>query len=200
MNRHYRNKIILILLGYIFAAGFYAYGEYGPYYRVVPISSPISFSSSNPQSIKFDVDRSEEYLIEIYLHRVFSTEKMQVILGDIQSGGGGKIDILWRLEENNKLVKEGSSKEYGYKPFFGSDTQGLIIGSFWAEAHKKYLLKLTVQSVDKEWDKTKPYVRVVMESANLEDSLPYYFFGVVLFLVSSVYLIIFILNWILKKR
>jgi hypothetical protein len=177
-----------LLIALFTAVLIYLYGAHGPFYRTEPALLPISFSIPAPQQANFRVDRTEEYLVEVHLSNVFEKERMETILGDFQQGGGGRIDISWRVLENTSIIAAGSSRKYGYSPIFSSDEWGLVIGAFRGEKGKDYVLDVTVNELNPGWDLAEPYIAVGLHPSKLEGYLVLQFLGVGLFLVFGILL------------
>ena len=187
----YTTKLVLtfVLSGVIVSAAIYLYGAYGPFYRTEPLILPLSFSSNSVYQAEFDVDRSEEYMVEVHLKRVFSDVGMKEILGDFVAGGGGLIDVAWEIKTDRKQIAQGSTKEFGYSPIFGRDHWGLALGSFRAEVGKSYTLQVTARSINPEWNQAKPYVEVGLHPAKLEGYLVLQTVGFISFVVFSVLMV-----------
>ncbi len=141
------------VIGVLASVALLIYGVTGPHFRSEPLVSSFTFSSSNPQSFTFNVDRTEKYMIEVHLKKVFNEEKMDSIIGDFVAGGkGGTINVVWEIKEGNKIVTKGSNIDFGYAPIFSSGYSGLTIGEFNAISGIEYILSLYVKSVNPEWD------------------------------------------------
>ena len=105
------------------------YGINGPFYKTEPLKSSFTFAAIEPKRYKFEVIKSDKYMVEIHLKNVLSDEEMNTILGNfLKKGEGGKANVEWYLHEGDKLVAKGSNRKYGYSPILGRDYSGLAIG------------------------------------------------------------------------
>lgn len=197
------NKILIgiFLSGLVIGLLMVALGINGPTYRINVAYLPINLESPSKHQVKFTVDRSEEYLIEIWLsENIFSSEKMDTILGDsCKSGEGGKIDVSWVIENNKLIIDQGSKSEYGYSPTWGMKTAGLTIGTVYLEKNKEYLLSVLTNNNSEDWNKASPYVEIGLHGNKLEGFLVLQIYGVITMILSSFFIIIILIVYIVKK-
>jgi hypothetical protein len=173
-----------IFIGFFISLVLILYGDIGPYYKTELLQSAFSFATGEPQRYDFDVGKSEKFMVEIHLKKVFSDEKMNTILGDfVNEGDSGKIDLEWDLYEGDKLLAKGSNKEYGYSPIFGGSHSGLSIGEVSVRKGTRYTLYLHIKSINPDWDETEPYVEVGLHPARLEYLIGYSLLGFVLLII-----------------
>lgn len=189
----------LLVVGLVAASMVYVYAVNGPYYRTTPVETALSFSSINTKTVKFNVDRSEEYLVELHVKELFERQEMEAIMGGLKAGGGGAIDVSWKVAGRDRLVGEGSNLQYGYSPIFGKDKWGLTIGSFFAERGKDYTLSVTVNKANPEWDKITPRVKVGLHPSKLEGYLAVQLLAVPVFIALAIALVVVLLIWLVRK-
>lgn len=150
--------IKIILIGITVGLLILLIGIYGPFYRTKVVNQPVNLQLPSVYQLKFTVDRSVNYMIEIHLSTIFPEEKMETILGEYVKGNAGEIKVLWNVSTNNILIAEGSNTEYGYSPIWGKDRSGLTIGTFNAERGKEYTLYIATKNKSLDWNMASPYI------------------------------------------
>ena len=108
---------------------------------------------------------------------------MERILGDFVAGGGGAIDVAWRVTAKDEVIAKGFNKQYGYSPVWGVGNSGLVIGTFEAQRGRPYVLHLTSRNGDSSWDRCEPVVEVGLHPAQLEYLMGYSLLGGAMVLV-----------------
>ncbi|MDH3562736.1 MAG: hypothetical protein OEN49_04985 [Gammaproteobacteria bacterium] len=139
-------------------------------------------------------------MVEIHLNTVFPEEKIDKILGDFVAGGGGNIDVSWKVNLDEAVIAQGSRAEYGYSPIWGGGRSGLAIGSFRADKGKEYTLYIVTKNESSDWNRADPYIEVGLHPGKLEGYLVSQIFGLLIAAVSGVLLVVVTLIVINAKR
>lgn len=163
------NRVLLVLgIACLGALGAIAYASWGPTYATAPLEAPLSLAKTGPQRFDFRVGRTETYYVEVHLRGALPDEDMEAILGDFVGGGGGALDVAWRITSDGSAVAAGSNREFGYSPIWRNRSRGIAIGTFEAERGHRYTLALTSRNGDSSWDRCEPTVVVGLHPSALE--------------------------------
>lgn len=195
-------KIIAVILVSGISVGLLilALGLYGPIYRTEVVSLPVNLQLPSEHQARFTVDRTEEYMVEVHLDKVFLEEKMDKILGDFVKGGGGEIDLSWEVKANESVIAHGSNKEYGYSPIWNDYSSGLAIGTVTAERGVEYILSVFTHNISYDWNQAEPHVEVGLHPVKLEGYLVLQIFGLLITSVFGVALVVAALIHFVGKR
>jgi len=182
----------IISMGLMTSLSLIIYATTGPHFNIAPLVSPFTFASDDPQYFKFMADKSETYMVEIYVKRDWSDEKWKAIFGS-GPGTGDRGNVEWHLHKGDKIVARGSNIEYRYAPFWTSDYSGLDIGEISVEKGIPYSISLHVKNLNPDWDELEPYIQVKMHPARLEYLIGYFIYGVILLVIFGP----MVLTWLL---
>lgn len=184
--------ITLCLLGSLFSIALLWRGAKGPGYATVPLQMPFSFAKAQPQTFRCSIQRTNKYLINLYLKNTKNFH-MNPIIGDIGGATQNLIDIQWSVYEGKKQISWGTNKKYGYVPFLSETYSGITMGDVLLEKGKKYTLSLWVNNVNSGWDEYKPSVHLELHPSSQEYLIGYVYLGIFMFLsFFSVFIIFFL--------
>jgi hypothetical protein len=200
MVRKIRVIVGFIIAGIIVGLLMLALGINGPIYRAEVVKLPVNLQTPSEHQAQFTVDRSEEYMVEIHLNTVFPEEKMDKILGDFVAGGGGNIDVSWRVNVDEAVIAQGSSAIYGYSPIWGGGRSGLAIGTFRAEKDKNYTIYIVTKNESIDWNQADPYIEVGLHPGKLESYLVLQIFGLLIASLLGVVLVVVAIVFLVAKR
>ncbi len=139
-------------------------------------------------------------MVEIHLNTVFTKEKMDKILGNFVAGGGGNIDVSWKVTLDEAVIAQGSITQYGYSPIRGGGRSGLAIGSFSAEKGNEYTLDIVTKNKSIDWNQADPYIEVGLHPAKLEGYLVLQIFGLLIVSALGIVLMVMTLIFFVAKR
>ena len=139
-------------------------------------------------------------MVEIHLDTVFPEEKMDKILGDFVAGGGGDIDVSWKVNQDEAVIAQGSITQYGYSPIWGGGHSGLAIGSFSAEKGNEYALYINTKNKSIDWNQADPYIVVGLHPVKLEGYLVLQIIGLLIMSALGIALLVITLIVIVAER
>jgi len=177
-----------VVTGSLFVCGLVCmgYGRYGPWYVTEPLRSSLEIYADEAQAFPFSVAKSDEYYIEVYLRDEIPQETLEEIVGSYLRGGGGRLNLDWRVTSGERTVAKGSTREFGYSPIFKQGYTGLAAGKFVAEKNTQYSLLAIVAGGDPAWKPYKAEVRIELHPSKLEYLILFSVLGYVLIFVSFI--------------
>lgn len=153
----------------LLSVGAFAYGALGPWYDPTPFEAPISFSEGETQTSEFSVQRSGDYGVEVQMLRNLPQSLAErLIRREPTKDEAPPLLIAWSIRHGEKPVSEGSSREPGSSPFWGSKSIGLSIGRVPLERSQTYTLSVNVGPGGAELERADPRVLVRLHPADLE--------------------------------
>lgn len=133
-------------------------------YRAAPLNEPFSFGSTEPQTYPLEVDRAEEYFIEVWL----DTARLAAGPPPDTPRAPEGTDVRWRVETSDGLVAEGSATEFGPGTVTTRRQRGRVIGRVGLEPGRAYTLALEPAAGAAWLDEARPRVHVVINPAVYE--------------------------------